>query len=101
MRLARLPGATGTVTVPLALHDREGAPGPVVQHTAPASEFADAYLDVMFSGGPAQCGDEATCAKIEREFEWDGYMSEAEQNEVRLLVALFPAPLKIELTLRS
>ncbi|GAA5838080.1 hypothetical protein JCM9279_004120 [Rhodotorula babjevae] len=86
MRLARLPGATKFVTVPLALDDREGAPGPVVEHTAPASEFADAYLDVLFSGGPAQCGDEATCAEIEREFEWAGYMSEAEQNEYKYIL---------------
>ncbi|GAA6021125.1 hypothetical protein JCM10207_003377 [Rhodosporidiobolus poonsookiae] len=86
VRLARLPRSTGQMTMPYAPNDRPGAPEPVEKLTGAAHDFADEYLDVKFQGYPQQCGDEAACAKFEREFEWDGYMSEEEQNQYKYVI---------------
>ncbi|GAA6056634.1 hypothetical protein JCM3770_006321 [Rhodotorula araucariae] len=86
MRLARVPAANGTITLPLASHDRNGVPGTVEEVTASASDLAAEYLDIKFTGFPAQCGDAKTCKEIEREFQWDGYMPEEEQNQYKYLI---------------
>ncbi|BGP39508.1 Protein O-glucosyltransferase 2 [Rhodotorula kratochvilovae] len=86
LRLARLPAATGTVTLPLASQDRNGVPRPVEEITASASDLAAEFLDVQFTGFPAQCGDAKTCEEIEREFQWDGYMPEEEQNQYKYVI---------------
>ncbi|GAA5991508.1 hypothetical protein JCM11641_001189 [Rhodosporidiobolus odoratus] len=86
VRLARIPHSTGQITVPFSRNDRSGAPGNVESLTASALDFADEYLDIKFAGYPQQCGSEASCAKFESEFEWDGYMSVEDQNEYRYVI---------------
>ncbi|GAA5909757.1 hypothetical protein JCM6882_002666 [Rhodosporidiobolus microsporus] len=86
VRLARLPHSTGEVTVPLATHDRPGTPGRVSSVTGSAQDFIDEYLDVKFMGWPKQCGDKAACAAFEKEFEWDQFMEEQEQNEYKYVL---------------
>ncbi|BGP15572.1 hypothetical protein JCM10213_003316 [Rhodosporidiobolus nylandii] len=86
VRLARLPHATGQVTVPLAPNDRPGFIGSVEFLSGSAQDFADEYLDVQFQGYPQQCGDKKACAKFESEFEWAGFMSEKEQNEYKYVI---------------
>jgi len=66
----------------LAKHDEPGYIGPVEDFTASAHDFADEYLDIKFQGRAQQCGDPESCAKFEQEFDWDGFMSEEQQNQV-------------------
>ncbi|GAA5872179.1 hypothetical protein JCM8547_003827 [Rhodosporidiobolus lusitaniae] len=87
VRLAKLPYSTGQITVPLARHDRPGFPGPVEELTGAAIDFADEYLDIKFQGRAQQCGDEAACARFEKDFEWDAsYMPEEQQNSYKYVI---------------
>ncbi|GAA5880142.1 hypothetical protein JCM16303_001228 [Sporobolomyces ruberrimus] len=86
VRLARLPLTTGQITIPIAAHDEPGSLGPVEDLTASAHDFADKYLDIKFQGRAQQCGDEDSCRKFEQEFDWDGYMSEEEQNQYKYVI---------------
>lgn len=83
--LLAVPHANGQLSIPLAKQDRPGAPGPVDEQVIPTMHLADEFLDVKFTGRPAQCGTEQECAKLEREFDFDGYMPVEEQNQVRWL----------------
>lgn len=78
-----VPYATGQLSIPLAAHDRPGSPGRVGTQVIPTMHLTDEFLDVKFAGWPAQCGTEQECAKLEREFEFDGFMPVEEQNQVR------------------
>lgn len=78
-----MPSLTGETTVPLAAHDQPDHLGPVSAITAVTADLADEYLDVMFAGSPAQCGDEKMCAALAREFDFDGYMPDSTQYQVR------------------
>ncbi|GAA5989676.1 hypothetical protein JCM5350_001660 [Sporobolomyces pararoseus] len=86
VRLARLPLSTGQITVPLAKHDEPGYLGPVEEFTASAHDFADKFLDIKFQGRAQQCGDEESCSRFEQEFDWDGYMSEEDQNQYKYVI---------------
>ncbi|GAA6041033.1 hypothetical protein JCM8097_004685 [Rhodosporidiobolus ruineniae] len=86
VRLARLPKATGELTVPYAPNYAPNYLGKVEHLTRSAADFADEYLDVQFMGAPAQCGTAAECANFEHEFEWDAFMSEEEQNKYRYVL---------------
>ncbi|GAA5851432.1 hypothetical protein JCM3766R1_004574 [Sporobolomyces carnicolor] len=86
VRLARLPLSTGQITLPLARNDEPGFLGPVEDTTVSAHACADKYLDIKFQGRAQQCGDEESCRKFEQEFEWDGYMSEEEQNQYKYVI---------------
>ncbi|GAA5941976.1 uncharacterized protein JCM15063_004260 [Sporobolomyces koalae] len=86
VRLARVPLATGEVTVPLAKDDGPNLLGPVQDYTASARAFANAYLDIKFQGRAQQCGDAESCARFEKDFEWDGFMSEEEQNQYKYVI---------------
>lgn len=81
-----MPHANGRITVPIARYDRPGYPGHVEELSGSAQDFADEYLDVRFQGHPQQCGDADACARFENEFEWDGYMSEEDQNSYRYVI---------------
>lgn len=86
VRLARLPLTTGQITIPLAKHEGPGYIGPVEDFTASAHDFADQYLDIKFQGRAQQCGDPESCAKFEQEFDWDGFMSEEQQNQYKYVI---------------
>ncbi|GAA5912419.1 uncharacterized protein JCM6883_005663 [Sporobolomyces salmoneus] len=86
VRLARLPHSTGQITLPLAQHDEPAFLGPVEDFTAPAQDFAKSYLDIKFQGRAQQCGDKESCEEFEKDFEWDGYMSEEEQNQYKYVI---------------
>ncbi|GAA5838300.1 hypothetical protein JCM11251_003457 [Rhodosporidiobolus azoricus] len=86
VRLARFPKLTNEVTVPVASKDRPGAPGPVHTIIGAAQDFIEEYLDIKFMGWPQQCGDAAACAALEKDFEWDSYMSEADQNQYKYVL---------------
>ncbi|GAA6063769.1 hypothetical protein JCM10212_006265 [Sporobolomyces blumeae] len=86
VRLARLPMTTGHIVVPIAPNDAPGFPGPVEELSGSAHDFADEFLDIKFQGRAQQCGTPEMCQKFEQEFEWDGYMSEAQQNEYKYVI---------------
>ncbi|GJN88899.1 hypothetical protein Rhopal_001870-T1 [Rhodotorula paludigena] len=86
IRLAKLPSLTGETTLPLAAHDKPDHFGPVSEITATIADLADEYLDVMFAGSPAQCGDEKMCAALAREFDFDGYMPDSTQYQYKYLI---------------
>ncbi|BGO91104.1 hypothetical protein NBRC10512_005802 [Rhodotorula toruloides] len=86
VRLAKLPYATGQLSIPLAAHDRPGSPSRVESQVIPTMHLTDEFLDVKFAGWPAQCGTEQECASLEREFEFDGFMPVEEQNQYKYVI---------------
>lgn len=74
---------TGSIAIPIASNDGpEGELGPVTEYRVQAFDVADEYFDFQFMGRASQCGDEKSCLEFEREFEWDEFMTEEEQNKV-------------------
>ncbi|KAK4054576.1 Protein O-glucosyltransferase 2 [Microbotryomycetes sp. JL201] len=81
---ATLSQQSGNLTLQVAAKDKDSMLGPVEDFDASAQELAASYFDVKFLGKPQQCGD--ACDEIQREFEWDKWMSADEQNEYKYVI---------------
>ncbi|KAM0791241.1 hypothetical protein ACM66B_005720 [Microbotryomycetes sp. NB124-2] len=84
MRLVRLPTQAGNLTVQVAPKDDDDRIGFVENFEHPARDLGKSYFDVKFLDKPQQCGD--ACDEIQREFEWDKWMSNDEQNEYKYVI---------------
>ncbi|KAM0752099.1 hypothetical protein T439DRAFT_200763 [Meredithblackwellia eburnea MCA 4105] len=85
-RLCRMNKQSGSIGVPIAPHDEPGKPKSIREYLAYAFDLADDWFDFKFMGRAQQCGDENSCKNFEAEFEWDEFMSNADQNQYKFVL---------------
>ncbi|GAA5967932.1 hypothetical protein JCM11641_005812 [Rhodosporidiobolus odoratus] len=85
-RLCRLPFESGTLSLPYAPEDNATSLAPVGIINARSQALAQKYFDFKFLGTAKQCDDPEVCAAFAKDFLWDEWMPEDEQNEYKYMV---------------
>lgn len=71
---------SGTITLPLAVHDTPTSITSTELVTTFASALGNAYFDAKFYGAPEQCHDPAACDEFRKRFVWADWMYQEDQN---------------------
>lgn len=81
-----VPYTPGNLTLTYAPNDQPGQLGPTEKFTARAEDLGLRYFDFRFLGEPQQCSDKDACEEFKRDFLWDKYMPEEEQNQYKYVM---------------